>query len=93
MPSPRLNERTVRCHARTRDRYGRDVSSCWADTADVSEWLVANGWALAFRQYSTDYVDVEEQARAQHRGIWSSEFQPPWEWRAERRKAIAPHLR
>lgn len=27
-------------------------------------WMVSNGWALAYRQYSKDYISVEDKARA-----------------------------
>ena len=44
-------------------------------------WLVAQGWALAYRQYSQAYVDEEEVARAARRGIWRGNFVAPWDWR------------
>ena len=43
--------------------------------------MVANGWALAYRQYSLDYVDEEAAAQNAQAGLWSGEFVPPWEWR------------
>ena len=41
-------------------------------------WVV---WALAYRQYSTDYVANEANAKALKLGLWRGEFVPPWEWR------------
>ena len=46
-----------------------------ADTVDV------DGWALAYRQFSRDYVDEEEEARSNRRGIHRGEFVEPWDWR------------
>ncbi len=46
---------------------------------------VANGWALAYRRYSPDYVDEEAEAQAARRGIWAGEFVKPWEWRRGKR--------
>ncbi|MEC8642951.1 MAG: hypothetical protein VXZ67_08565 [Pseudomonadota bacterium] len=43
--------------------------------------LVANGLALAYRRYSTDYVDAEAVARENHRGMWAGDFEAPWDWR------------
>ena len=43
--------------------------------------MVAGGWGLACRQYSEDYVDVEDAARSAGRGVWGPEFQVPWDWR------------
>jgi endonuclease YncB( thermonuclease family) len=47
--------------------------------------MVSEGWALAFRKYSTDYVREADDARTAIREIWQGEFTPPWEWRAARR--------
>ena len=40
------------------------------------------GWAVAYRQYSTDHVDAEDQARKAKRGMWRGTFVNPWMWRA-----------
>lgn len=36
------------------------------------------------------YQIAEQQARKAFRGLWSSTFQMPWEWRAEHRKKARP---
>jgi hypothetical protein len=41
--------------------------------------------ALAYRKYSTEYVDEEDAARAAQLGIWRGGFVPPWEWRSGQR--------
>jgi hypothetical protein len=43
--------------------------------------MVRQGWALAYRQYSLDYVDEESAARAAKAGIWVGRFIEPWKWR------------
>ena len=53
----------------------------------MGEWMVQQGWALAYRRYSLDYVDEEADAQAARRGIWGSAFVKPWEWR--RGEAVA----
>jgi endonuclease YncB( thermonuclease family) len=82
----KLAGRVVACETRTRDQYGRIVALCRADREDISAWLVEQGWALAFRRFSLDYVAHEDRARAARRGIWAGSFQPPWEWRADGRR-------
>lgn len=72
---------TVYCTARDTDRYGRMVAVCRAHQVDLGEWMVRQGWALAYRQYGRDYVKAEEAARAERVGVWSGEMVPPWEWR------------
>ena len=36
--------------------------------ADVNAWMVEQGWAMAYRKYSTDYVSHEASAKAGRRG-------------------------
>ena len=57
--------------------------------------MVLEGWAVAYRRYSNDFVPDEEAARAAKRGIWRSSFVLPWEWRAQRRAggAVASQAR
>ena len=76
---------TVECEPRDRDRYGRVVAVCFLRGEDLNGWLVSSGWALAFRRYSLDYVEQENAARQSRLGVWSSVFEPPWEWRSGRR--------
>ena len=48
----------------------------------LNAWLVAQGWALAYRPESLDYVADEEAARRSGRGLWRGDFEAPWVWRA-----------
>ncbi|MDP9196879.1 MAG: thermonuclease family protein [Pseudomonadota bacterium] len=36
----------------------------------MNAWLVRNGWAVAYRQYSQDYVSDEDSAKGAKKGIW-----------------------
>ena len=81
----RIGRRPVTCDQRDIDRYGRIVAVCRQGDTDLGAWMVAQGWAMAYRQYSTDYVGAEEAAHAAGRGLWASEFSPPWEWRKAQR--------
>ena len=77
----------VRCEERDRDRYGRVVAVCFVGDTDLNAWLASEGWALAYRDYSLDYVDEEDRARASRKGLWRGEFTPPWDWRRGARQA------
>ncbi|MCC6007684.1 MAG: thermonuclease family protein [Rhodobacteraceae bacterium] len=82
------------CTPIRQDRYGRIVARCALPSgADLGATLVEAGVALAYRTISTRYVAQERVARAAHRGVWSGEIVPPWEWRAARRArhAAASH--
>jgi endonuclease YncB( thermonuclease family) len=87
--SDRIARRTVSCTAKDRDRYGRVVAVCRAGTEDLNGWMVAQGWALAYRQYSGDYVRQEASASAGKLGIWRGAFVPPWGWRRGKRLGAA----
>jgi endonuclease YncB( thermonuclease family) len=76
---------TVSCQPRDRDRYGRIVAVCFKGNEDLNRWMVANGWAVAYRRYSVDYVTDEDTARRSRINIWSGAFDMPWDWRAQRR--------
>ena len=77
----RISGRTVSCDERDIVRYGRVVAVCTVDREDVNAWMVAEGWALAYRRYATDYVDEEADAQAAGLGVWRGEFVAPWDWR------------
>lgn len=77
----RIDGSTIACDERTRDDYGRVVAVCRRGGTDLNRWMVAQGWALAYRRYSQDYVAAERTARSSRRGMWRGEFVPPWEWR------------
>ena len=79
----RIGNRSVRCEER--DRETRIVAICRAGTVELNQWMVLEGWALAYRQYSRSYMDEENRARAAKRGVWRGEFVPPWDWRRGKR--------
>ena len=69
------------CRVTGSDSYGRYIGVCRVNGEDVSRWLVRNGWALAFRRYSSEYLPDEETARSERIGLWAGAFIAPWEWR------------
>jgi endonuclease YncB( thermonuclease family) len=79
--SDKIGQQAVSCAARDVDRYGRIVAVCRAGGEDVNGWLVSEGWAVAYRRYSRDYVDAERAARSAQRGLWAGTFTAPEEWR------------
>lgn len=81
-----IDRSPVSCVEQDIDRYKRVVSVCTVRGININDWMVRQGWALAYRQYSTAYDAAEAEARAAKRGIWVSKFQMPWEWRKAKRK-------
>jgi len=79
--SDRIGRRGVSCESRDTDRYGRTIAVCSQDGVDLNAWMVREGWAVSYRQYSRDYVSGETEARRAGRNIWSGTFVMPWDWR------------
>lgn len=75
-----------------RDRYGRVVARVYVGNVDVNAELVRSGMVWVYRRYNQDpfLPPLEEEARAQRRGLWADASPtPPWEFRREGRKARA----
>ena len=81
----RIGRASVSCRPRDLDRYGRVVAVCFKGNEDLNRWMVANGWAAAYRRYSGAYVAEEDSVRRGRVNIWSGAFEMPWEWRAQHR--------
>ena len=47
--------------------------------------MVSEGWAVAYRHYSQDYIAEKDQARRAGRNIWAATFVMPWDWRRGQR--------
>ena len=81
-----IGSRPVRCEGSQRDRYGRLIAVCFdAAGTDLNGWLVTQGWTLAYRRYSKQYVPQEETAQNTRRGVWAGHFVKPWQWRRGKR--------
>ena len=74
-----IASRPVACRAREEDRYGRTVASCAVDGRDLGAAMVVGGHAVAYGAYEQE----ERAARNAGRGIWSSRFERPADWRAK----------
>ena len=50
--------------------------------------MVQQGWALAYVKYAKTYVQAEEDARTNRRGLWQGAFIAPWDWRHRNNKTV-----
>ena len=73
------------CKKMATDRYGRSISICYVNGVDINSLMVKNGWALAYRKYSRDYIDEEKEAKDKKMGMWAGKFIAPWRWRKLKR--------
>jgi endonuclease YncB( thermonuclease family) len=72
----------VSCSVRAVDQYERSVAVCRVGEIDLAALQVRNGWAVAYRKFSKDYVNEEDAAHRTKRGLWAGNFDMPWAWRA-----------
>ena len=78
-----IARRPVSCVPLSLDRYGRTVATCSVDGADLGEWLVRNGLAVDWPQYSKGrYTEAQRDAEHAGRGIWKGSYVQPWLYRA-----------
>lgn len=81
-----INGRTVSCEKVDTDRYQRVVARCEVGGVSINAWLVVNGLAVEYVQYSKGaYTAYQAQAQEAQRGVWASRFEMPWEWRKNNR--------
>ena len=78
----KINEKKVVCKVQDKlDRYKRYIGVCFLGDIDLNKWMVRNGYAVAYRRYSKDYVDDENYAKKNKIGLWSGSFIHPEKWR------------
>lgn len=74
----RIGGRSVQCTGTEYDQHDRLLGLCRIGADDLNEWLVSEGWAVAFGGYDA----AEARARSAGKGIWQGSFMRPSAWRA-----------
>ena len=85
----RIRAGVVTCKVESIDEYDRRIARCEHNGTDLSEWLIKQGLAMAYLTFSSRFADQEEQLRSERIGLWQTNFQPPWEYRAKRWETAA----
>ena len=78
-----INNQKVECNVNDVDRYNRYVAICFVNEININQWMVKNGWAIAYRYYSKDYIVEEKYANDNKLGVWKSEFIEPYAYRRQ----------
>lgn len=68
----------LQCRSGERDKYGRRLALCTIAGMDLNAYMVRSGAAVAYGAYERE----EAEARDARRGVWSSRFDRPQDWRA-----------
>jgi endonuclease YncB( thermonuclease family) len=77
-----IARRPVSCIPISLDRYRRTVATCSVSNVDLGEWLVSNGLAIDWPEYSKGKFDaIQHEAEHAGRGIWTGSYVEPWLYR------------
>ena len=71
----------IKCVFTTKDRYKRYIATCYKEKTNLNQWMVRNGYAIAYRRYSKKYVPDEDFAKENKLGLWQGKFMNPEKWR------------
>ena len=77
----KINGSEIKCTFTTKDRYKRYIATCYKDKTNLNQWMVRNGYAIAYRRYSKKYVPDEDFAKEKKLGLWRGKFMSPEKWR------------
>ena len=77
----KIGNNKVICISEGKDQYKRTLAECFVNNESLSSYLVRSGYAFAYRRYSKKFVADEDFARINKIGMWSMEFDYPWNYR------------
>ena len=77
----KIVDNKVKCIKEGKDRYKRILAECFVNNESLSRYLVRSGYAFAYRKYSKKFITDEDYARVNKLGMWSMEFEFPWDFR------------
>ena len=86
----KITDNKVKCISEGKDRYKRTLAECFVNDVSLSRYLVRSGYAFAYRRYSKKFVSDEDFARNKQLGMWSMNFDYPWDYRKKRCSVIKP---
>ena len=77
----KIGKDKVICVREGKDQYKRTLAECFVNDLSLSRYLVREGYAFAYRKYSKKFIDDEDFAKKNNMGMWSMNFEYPWDWR------------
>ena len=76
-----IGKNKVHCIKEGKDQYKRILAECFVNEVSLSKFLVREGYAFAYRKYSKKFINDENFAKNNNKGMWSMKFEYPWDWR------------
>ena len=77
----KIKNNTIECISEGRDQYKRTLAECFVNNESLSSYLIRSGYGFAYRKYSKKFIKEEDYARVNKIGMWSMEFDYPWDYR------------
>jgi len=77
----KIGKDKVICVREGKDQYKRTLAECFVNDLSLSKYLVREGYAFAYRKYSKKFISDEDFAKKNNIGMWSMNFEYPWDWR------------
>jgi len=77
----KIGNNKVNCISEGKDQYKRTLAECFVNGESLSSYLVRSGYGFAYRRYSKKFIPDEDYAKANKIGMWSMDFQYPWDYR------------
>ena len=77
----KIKNNKINCVREGKDQYKRTLAECFVNDLSLSSYLVKSGYAFAYRKYSNKFIKDEDFARSNKLGMWSMNFEYPWDWR------------
>ena len=74
-------KKEVTCKVNGIDQYKRYIAECYLNNLNINQYMVKQGWAIAYRYYSKEFVEDEEIAQKNKSGIWQGTFIEPYLFR------------
>ena len=78
-----IGNNRVKCVNEGVDRYKRILAECFVNNQSLSKYLIREGFAFAYRKYSTKFIEDENYAKKNKKGMWSMTFEYPWDYRSK----------
>ena len=77
----KIADNKIVCIRESKDQYKRTLAECFVNNESLSSYLVKSGYGFAYRRYSKKFITDENFAKTNKIGMWSMEFDYPWDWR------------
>mgnify|MGYP001426894124 CR=1 FL=1 len=77
----KIGKNKINCIKEGKDQYKRILAECFVNEVSLSKFLVREGYAFAYRKYSKKFINDENFAKKNNKGMWSMKFEYPWDWR------------